>query len=280
MLKLWKLSLVSLLVSVLVLINIPINANLYINSLYRELNKRALVLYFARGMESLPGERFVVFYEDGQLTDAQVVLDAAEAFYPQLASDFGVEVRSRTPVRLHSDMRDINRSFGWPLNVNTMGVYWAGSIRVLAPQAWIGDGSEEELRALFMESGPMAHEIAHLFVDQVARGNCPRWFNEGVAQYQEYRLTGFHFGEARAFPSGLAYTLTDLEKFDALENQNRAYHQSFSMVLFLVESRGWPAVLEVLTELGTGRSLDEAFVTVTGSDLRQFFQAWQAWILE
>lgn len=280
MLRLLKLSLVGLLVSVLVLINIPINANLYMNSLIRELNKRVLLWYFARGMDSLPGERFVVFYEDGQSTDARVVFEAAESFYPHLASDFGVDVGSRTPVRLYADMRDLNRSFGWPLNASTMGVYWAGSIRVLAPEAWIGEGEEQEIRTLFMESGPMAHEIAHLFVDQVTRGNCPRWFNEGVAQYQEYRLTGFNFGEARAFPTQIAYTLTDLEDFDALENQNRAYHQSFSMVLFLIESRGWPAVLEVLTELGTGRSLDEVIVMVTGSDLQQFYQAWQAWILE
>jgi hypothetical protein len=231
-------------------------------------------------MDSLPGERFVVFYEDGQSTDARVVFEAAESFYPQLASDFGVDVGSRTPVRLYADMRDLNRSFGWPLNASTMGVYWAGSIRVLAPEAWIGEGEEQEIRTLFMESGPMAHEIAHLFVDQVTRGNCPRWFNEGVAQYQEYRLTGFNFGEARAFPTQIAYTLTELENFDTLENQNRAYHQSFSMVVFLIEFRGWPAVLEVLTELGAGRSLDEAIVMVTGSNLQQFYRAWQAWILE
>jgi len=231
-------------------------------------------------MDSLPGERFVVFYEDGRSTDARVVFEAAESFYPQLASDFGVDVGSRTPVRLYADMRDLNRSFGWPLNASTMGVYWAGSIRVLAPEAWIGEGEEQEIRTLFMESGPMAHEIAHLFVDQVTRGNCPRWFNEGVAQYQEYRLTGFNFGEARAFPTQIAYTLTELENFDTLENQNRAYHQSFSMVVFLIEFRGWPAVLEVLTELGAGRSLDEAIVMVTGSNLQQFYRAWQAWILE
>lgn len=280
MLRLLKLSLVGLLVSVLVLINIPINANLYMNSLIRELNKRVLLWYFARGMDSLPGERFVVFYEDGRSIDARVVFEAAESFYPQLASDFGVDVGSRTPVRLYADMRDLNRSFGWPLNASTMGVYWAGSIRVLAPEAWIGEGEEQEIRTLFMESGPMAHEIAHLFVDQVTRGNCPRWFNEGVAQYQEYRLTGFNFGEARAFPTQIAYTLTELENFDTLENQNRAYHQSFSMVVFLIEFRGWPAVLEVLTELGAGRSLDEAIVMVTGSNLQQFYRAWQAWILE
>ncbi len=280
MIRLFKVSFIGLLVGLLTLINLPFNVNLYINSLVREINKRAILWYSGRGMESLPGDNFVVFYHEvgDAKRDARIVLDAAERFYPSLASAFEADVQSTTPVILYRDVGDLNRSFGWPANAGTMGVYWAGAIRVLTPEAWIETEREAEISALFAESGPMAHEIAHLFIDQIARGNCPRWFNEGVAQYQEYRLTGFNFGEAETFPVELAYTLDELDSFNALDDQNRAYHQSFSMVTCLAETRGWGTVLDLLTELGSGKSFDEAMMIVAGSDTVQFYQDWRTWV--
>lgn len=279
MVRLLKGLFISLLVGLLVLINIPLKANLYINSLAGDINKRAILWYKARSMDSVSGENFVVFHDGTEtgLRDARIVLDAAEGFYPALASAFGVDIGGRTPVILYGDVGDLNRSFGWPANAGTMGVYWAGTIRVLAPGAWIAAEEEKEVRARYIETGPMAHEITHLFVDRIARGNCPRWFNEGVAQYWEYRLTGFNFGAAGSFPAGPAYTLCELDNFDALD-QNRAYRQSYSMVTYFAETGGRPAVLEVLSGLGAGKHLDEVMTDVTGSGVGEFYRNWRLWI--
>ncbi|MDI6710866.1 MAG: hypothetical protein QMC81_07015 [Thermoanaerobacterales bacterium] len=251
-------------------------ASLYINSLVREWNKR-YVFWQTRGAEAVEGEHFTVLHR-GAPDDARLVLAAAEEFYPRVARDLGLEVPDRTPVLLYRDMEALNRSFGWSGNIGTMGVYWAGSIRVLAPETWIAGAEAAEREAVFTHSGPMAHEITHLFVDHLTRGNCPRWFNEGVAQYEEYRLTGFRFAEADAFDPARAFSLEDLGRFDALEDQDRAYHQAFSMVSFLVERNGWEAVRGVLADLGRGRGFDAALKDHTGCDQAALMGAWCEWL--
>lgn len=250
--------------------------SLYINSLVREWNKR-YIFWETRSAEAVEGEHFTVLHR-GASDDARLVLAAAEEFYPRVARDLGVEVPDRTPVLLYRDMEALNRSFGWSGNVGTMGVYWAGSIRVLAPRSWIGGAGAAEREAVFMHSGPMAHEITHLFVDYLTRGNCPRWFNEGVAQYEEYRLTGFRFAEADAFDPARAYSLEDLGRFDALEDQDRAYHQAFSIVSLLVERQGWDAARGVLADLGMGRSFDTALKDNTGYGQAALMDAWREWL--
>ncbi|ACA60690.1 peptidase MA family metallohydrolase [Candidatus Desulforudis audaxviator] len=274
-----RLTLVSVLVSSLVLMKIPTVPNLYINSLIREINKRVLVWYsYSRGMDALSGERFIVFYHAGRQREAEMVLTAAEGFYPALAENFGLEIQGPVPVLLYDDRESLNKSFGWPADADTLGVYWAGSIRVLSPDAWINSADERDYYRVFAELGPMSHEIAHLFVDYLSMGNCPRWFNEGVAQYQEHRLTGFHFGEACSFPLEKAFSLEELAGFDTLEEQNRAYHQSFSIVSFLVETYGWPAVVSVLREFGRGADLEDGLKRVFGIDPNTLDGEWKRWV--
>jgi|Deesub1362A_J573_1020465.scaffolds.fasta_scaffold00215_31 hypothetical protein len=274
-----KLTVVVVLVSSILFTKLPTAATLYINSLIREINKRGLAWYHSRAMNALDGERFVVFHQDGKQLEARMILDAAEGFYPALAENFGFEIPGPIPVLLYTDREGLNRSFGWPADANTVGVYWAGSIRVLSPDVWIDPEEEEQdYYQAFVDLGPMAHEIVHLFVDYLTRGNCPRWFNEGVAQYQEYLLTGFHFGEARFFPLENAYTFAELADFDSLEDQNLAYHQSFSIMTFLVESYGWPAVIRVLDAFGRGASLEEALEQVLDLDLNTLDGEWKRWV--
>lgn len=272
-----RLTLVFILVSSLVLIKLPAVTNLYINSLIREINKRGLVWYHSLGMNALAGERFIVFHRDGQQREAEMILDAAEGFYPALAENFVLDIHGSIPVLLYNDRESLNRSFGWPADANTMGVYWAGSIRVLAPYTWIDPGEKQDPYRAFADLGPMAHEITHLFVDHLTRGNCPRWFNEGVAQYQEYLLTGFQFGEARAFPLERAHTFTELASFDFLEDQHLAYHQSFSILVYLVETYGWDAVVQMLEVFGRGVGLEEALERVLDIDLNTMDGEWKAW---
>lgn len=271
-----RLVVVIVLVSSLLLSKTTATANLHINSLIREVNKRGLVWYNSWKTNALSGERFVVFYPDGQRREARMVLDAAEGFYPELVRNFGLEIQGSIPVLLYAEQEKLNRKFGWPADSSTVGVYWAGSIRVLSPEVWIEPG--EDYYRTFMDVGPMAHEIGHLFVDHLSRGNCPRWFNEGVVQYQEYLLSGFRFGGACSLPLERAYSFAELARFDALEDQHLAYHQSFSVMVFLVESYGWPAVIRVLEAFGRGAGLEGALELVLGIDLDTLDGEWRRWV--
>lgn len=277
--KVEKVVLCLFLISSLMLTKFPAFASMYINHVTREINKRSW-LWYARGMDRVAGEHFAVLYPSGQAAAAELVLDAAEHFYPSIAGDFGSEVKGLTPVVVYGDMTRLNRSFGWPANAGTMGVYWAGTIRVLAPDAWIAEEDAASVREVFISSGPMAHEITHLFVDELTRGNCPRWFNEGVAQFEEYCLTGFKFQEPEFFNPDTAYSLNELDEFDELSDQDKAYHQAFSMVYFLVEKYEWGQVLQVLHGLGRALRFDEAVKNALGLSIDEVDRAWRQYLQE
>lgn len=271
-----RLILIFLLVSICVLVRFPGRPGQYLNVVAREVNKRGLLLATLH-LDSREGAHFIVRYAPGYTRAAAMALEAAEGFYPRIATDFGVTIPGKIPILIYPNMADLNRSFGWPADESTMGVYWAGTIRVVAPEVWLDEAEPSRQAEVFRQVGPMAHEIAHLFVDHLTCGNCPRWFNEGVAQYEEYRLTGFRFGPPDEIPSG-AYTLDDLHNFDYLPDQNLAYRQTYSMVSYLADEVGWWGLVAVLQRLGRGETLDQALLAVAGWDTVTWEKNWQRWL--
>ena len=68
---------------------------------------------------------------------------------------------------VYPDTASLAGSIGWNRNESAMGVYWAGSIRILSPGEWIkGDALEKQ----FKQEGPMVHEFTHLMVDEITKG--------------------------------------------------------------------------------------------------------------
>ncbi|RYD06514.1 hypothetical protein N752_04090 [Desulforamulus aquiferis] len=152
-------------------------------------------LWTTRDMETISGEHFMVRYTPGNHQDAVLVLNTAEHFYAPIAEHYGYTKKGKIPVIVYPSRSELNRNFGWEANESAMGVYWTGIIRVLSPNLWVRADEPEEYGKEFMESGPMAHEFTHLVVDYITGGNYTRWFTEGLAQLEEYKLTGFEFDE-------------------------------------------------------------------------------------
>jgi len=231
------------------------------------------------GWDSLEGEHFLVRHRPEDQAGAQLVLAAAEKFYPRVAEDFNYLGKGKIPIIVYPSREELNASFGWPASESAMGVYWGGVIRVLSPEVWISPGLPAETAEIFMESGPMAHELTHLVVDYLARGNYTRWFTEGLAQYQEYKLTGFLFDDPAGTLQQELYPLRDLNRgFDALPNQSLAYRQSLAAVEYIVEFYGEDRLHKIITELGRGAAMNGVFMQVLGVDLVKFEQQWHQWL--
>lgn len=228
---------------------------------------KARLAWETRDWAELSGEHFRVRYQNrpGAAEEARLVLKTAEEFYPLLLKKFNIKgVETKTLVVIFPDRDSLNQSFGWAGDQGTMGVYWAGTIRVLAPGQWAR--ADED----FVANGPMAHEFAHLLVDKLTLGNYPRWLTEGIAQQLEYELNGFEFEQ-----NGNGWYLPERmdREFDYLPDQELAYVQAREMVRFMDVRYGHEAWRRLLPYLGQGLPFSWAWKKAFGENYIDFGRA-------
>lgn len=231
-------------------------------------------------MEKMTSEHFYIKFKPEDRAEAVLVLRTAELFYRPVTEDFGYTPRAKVPLILYSSKEELNDSFGWEAKESAMGVYWAGAIRVLAPSQWLAEADPGRYEEAFITSGPMAHELTHLMVDYLTGGNYPRWFTEGLAQYQEYKLTGFEFNDPAGSLRQPLYSMRELtEDFDSLPNQPLAYSQSLAAVRYIVQHHGEDALHDMLKELGRGKDFGQAMRQVLGLEETRFEAKYKDWAL-
>jgi len=197
-----------------------------------------------------------------------LVSEAAEDAYIKISQKMGCEPSRLITIVVYPDNASLAASFGWDKNEKALGVYWGGTIRILSPRAWLANLGQEER---FMKEGPMVHEMAHLMIDEMSRGNYNRWWTEGVAQYTEREITGFEFSSPFRKKDDLYYyQLDNLEKnYDRLE-QSVAYWESLQAVDYLVGAYGEDKIYEVLNRLSRGDTMARALESALGVDYATF----------
>jgi len=260
-------------------LRLPAGVKFYGYGAIRELMKIYTIIG-TWGMDKISSEHFYVRFSPDKRAEAELVLEVAEQIYCPVTADFCFSPRGRIPLVLYSSREELNKSFGWEANESAMGVYWAGTIKVLSPQVWTGEVDADLVKEKFISTGPMTHELTHLMVDYLTGGNYPRWFTEGVAQYEDYKLTGFVISDPAGLPGQQLYSIEELGvDFDSLPDQTLAYKESFALVYFIVQVYGENALYELINELGQGHSLSLAMENVLNIDLRQFEKKWQNWYI-
>lgn len=129
----------------------------------------------------------------------------------------------------------------------------------------------------------VVHEYTHVIVGAVTNNNCPRWFNEGLAKYEEYR----HGLPPRIYMLAMAYNSKQLISWDKINDmllspdKNQAllaYQQAFSFVYYLVQRYGMYNINKLLKTLGTGTDFDTAVKQVYSTPLINIENDWQQWL--
>ncbi len=268
-----------ILLSVILLKN-PQNIKLYVNDVIRELIKEYTITK-VWNLDKITSEHFYIKFKPEDRTQAQLVLETAERFYRPVTEDFGFTPSFKVPIIIYSTKEELDESFGWETNETTEGVYFGGTIQVLTPKAWVNETDSDKIKETFISSGPMAHELTHLMVDYLTRGNYPRWFTEGVAQYEEYKVTGFEFDNPDGSLTQPLYSMSQLAAdFDNLPNQFLAYKESLYAVRYIVDQYGESSLYDFIKQLGQGVEFNQALQNVTDLDTGQFEAHWQQWALE
>lgn len=232
-----------------------------------QISRRVAQLYLnyrTRDYMVLEGQGFIVKYSAGDANIARQTVHLTERYLLEIQEllNSTLTLGGKFQIIIHPDKDSLNSSLGWDKSQSPMGVYWAGNISILSPHYWAAGLEQGALQAVFQKENPIAHELTHLMVDHLSKGNYPRWLSEGLAQYTEKTLTNYTLPlpeEDTGFVE-----IEQLEtQFDNPEEQLQAYWQAREMVQFLIREYGWDKIMQYLVLLEEKDS-ERAFRSVYG----------------
>ena len=171
-----------------------------------------------------------------------------ENSYFDLVRDLGISPRQNISVSLYTSQAffDVTEAPSW------IGALNDGKLRI--PIQGLSSVTPELARVL-------KHELAHSFINQVSRGRCPQWLNEGIAQLVEPKQLGPTRGRRLAdlYRGGHQIPLATLEQsflsfspFEAL----LAYDESLAAAEYIRDTYGISELHSILERLGDGSSTE------------------------
>lgn len=231
--------------------------------------------YESRQMAVRETEHFRIKYTPEDEDTIPMIAQAAEAAYVPVTQQFNYAPPGKTLILVQPNKAELRKAFGWSGNESAMGVYWGGIIQLLSPHVWLNTGASVEE---FIHSGPLVHEYTHLVFDYMTNGNYPRWFTEGLAQYEEYRVNHYEWKTKTNTLDGELYTMAELDKdFDNLPDDSLAYRESLAAIRYIAEVHGSDKLQEVIQGLKAGENIERALQHSTGLDYTTFEHSWQKW---
>ena len=175
-------------------------------------------------------------------------MDSPQAINPMSSATSPVEVGKHT---LFSDVS---------LPQWAVACYDNGSIR-LTYQPY----SDSNIGVLY---AVVRHEWAHLLIDLLAKGRCPNWLDEGLAQFVARPLMNSEktrLQQASRDKHLLPLHLLQKPFRNLSEKQRRlAYLQSYAITRYLIQQFGFAALRDILTRLGDKKLTDTAFQEMFG----------------
>ncbi|NOZ86509.1 MAG: tetratricopeptide repeat protein [Deltaproteobacteria bacterium] len=198
------------------------------------------------------GRHFIIRYQgprDRQTAD--LVMSALERTRQRLRRELGAEPQGLVVALLYTrqQFRGLTGSPAWA------GGGFDGKIRLFTARA---DVHQLEVTA--------SHEYVHALVFDLAGSNCPRWLQEGLAQYfQEDSRKDSLLSRLQGFKRFLP--LSSLDK--ALINPDQsisalAYLESLTLVAYIIQKRGARDMVRALRRISQGQTTDAAIKTTCG----------------
>ncbi len=194
---------------------------------------------------------FTLRYEGQQSSPEfrRELLGTLEAHYTTLVGDLGVEPRDTIAVILYTNQEyfDVTRAPGWTGAVND------GKLRIPV----------EGVTSIDAEfSGELKHELTHSFVNQITRGRCPVWLNEGVAMLEQGKSSqsyGRELGRLYALHKNIPLNQLEGSFMNFSTTQATiAYIESLAAVEYIRDTYGMSDVDRVLERIGEGASTESA----------------------
>ncbi|MGE5674451.1 MAG: peptidase MA family metallohydrolase [Mycobacterium leprae] len=218
---------------------------------------------------------FLIRYKENEpgLSEVEEALPTA---YDTVSAWFG-NLPDQIPVYLFPDVGTMESAVGYDFNDDGSASHIAGTLVVHSPATW-----SAAFRSQTTTTAIVTHELTHLAALRMAGNKLPKWMNEGIAPYVAGQFTAKSAqGVAERAHAGQLYTITEMNEAFRLPNdsggKNRglAYAEGASLVDYMVKTYGRDSLRQVLTGLGSGKSLEQAFRAALGVSAKELEAAWR-----
>lgn len=219
--------------------------------------------------------RFRVHHSERRVLEAYLP-ELAEAIFAWLSSRYEVEPEVPISIELFADAETFAvRSVGLP-HVAPHGICFGRVITGRSPS-----------EGTFNWAEVLTHELSHVFTLAQSRARVPRWFTEGLADYdtESYRPEWRREGELALLARLSAGELPSLahlnQAFVRSENPAEvmaAYSQSNLTVRFIAERWGRGALLRMLDGFSTHQRLPEVLANATELTVAAFDEAFEEYV--
>ncbi len=204
---------------------------------------------------------------------ARGILKTLEAEFDQIESELDYSPPEPITVVLYTQetFSDVTRAPGW------VGALNDGRLRI--PVEGLSSVTPDLARVL-------KHELTHSFLYQMTLGRCPRWLQEGVAQWMEGKRSNEDapelvriYEQARKAdaPPFLPSLEGPWERF-SVGDVRFAYAWSLAAVETIIQVDGMGDLVRVLGRIRAGSSAEEALRAVSHSDYADLEQRTAAYI--
>lgn len=190
----------------------------------------------------------------------QQIEQSLEESYNELVSELGIAPANTIPVSLYTNQAffDVTEAPAWTGALND------GKIRI--PIQGVQQVTPQLRRVL-------KHELAHSFIDQAARGRCPQWLNEGIAQLVEPRSIGARGPRlAQLYQEHRQIPLSTLEKSFMSFSTNEAmlvYDQTLAVAEYIRDTYTLGELRSILERLAEGGTVESALMSTIHCDYAQ-----------
>ncbi|WP_437534290.1 tetratricopeptide repeat protein [Sorangium sp. So ce726] len=199
-----------------------------------------------------------------------------EEAWGSMVKRYGFTPKVPVSIELYASTENFSvRTSGLP-NVGIQGVCFGQTLAALSPAA--GE---------FNWGNVLWHELGHVFAIQLSKNHVPRWFTEGLSEYETIvRRPEWHREEDPALFAALkGGRIPAVEGFnrafthvDDIEDVTMAYFAASQIVVFMAGEFGFPKVVSMLPRWAAGKRTQEVVKESLGISAEELDRRFRAWL--
>lgn len=200
---------------------------------------------------------------------------AMEQAFAEMSARYGFTPKTPLIMELFSDPDDYSvRTVGLP-NLGALGVCFGQVVTAMSPS----NGDINWGMVLW-------HELAHVFAIQLSDSRVPRWFTEGLSEYETLiaRPEWRRENDADLYGAVMDGTLPSVADLNenfmkpSMQSVIVAYYLSSVTIEFIVANWGFDAIVDALKLFAKGHETPEVIEKITGKKVAEFDEAFRAYL--